>query len=217
METVSLETFDAGNAGQLRTIQRTAGEHDKTGAQLVTAIGADQPALFSFEPSHGGDHRLEKRRSIQIEVPANPARMLEDFGCEGVLRFRDIAGFLKQGQVDVALGIAGCTGVAIPVPGSTKVAGLVDDADILVAGGAQSRCGQQSTKAAANHQRLDIAYDRRAAEVRIRMGIVEQAGKLAVDFDVLIVTIRTQATVTFEIVFLAQRGRIEIRLRHRWF
>ncbi len=44
VEAVALETFDAGNAGQLRPAQRTACENDEARTDAIAAIGLDQPA-----------------------------------------------------------------------------------------------------------------------------------------------------------------------------
>ncbi|MEY9130171.1 hypothetical protein ABIF50_005164 [Bradyrhizobium diazoefficiens] len=90
-----------------------------------------------------------------------------------------IAGLLQQRQIDVALGIAGRTGVAIPVPGAAEVGGLFHDAKIRDAGLAQARAAEQAAKAAADDEHFGRFADGLARKSGIGPGIVEIAAEIA--------------------------------------
>ena len=135
--------------------------------------------------------------------------MLENLGAAGVFRSRHVAGFFEQRQIDVALGVAGRAGIAVPVPGAAEVAAFLDDADVIETGFAQARGRQQAAEAAADHQYLDVAHDRLAAEQRVDIGVVEEMRILAGDLDILVVAVGAQASVALEVVFAAQCRRVE--------
>ncbi len=135
--------------------------------------------------------------------------MVEDLLAVGVLLLRHVADLLEQRQVGVGLDVAGDARVAVPVPGAAEVRGRVDDADVLDAGLAQPRAGQQPPEAAADHQHLDLVEERLALEAGLRVGVVEEVGELALDLDVLLVAVLAQALVALLAVLLAQGRRVE--------
>ena len=81
-----------------------------------------------------------------------------------VLLLRDVADLLEQRQVDVRLDVAHRARVAVPVPGAAEVAALLDDADVVDAGLAQPRAGEQAAEAAADDDDVDLVGERLALE-----------------------------------------------------
>ena len=51
VEGVPLEAVDAGDAGQLRPVQRPVGHHDEARAHAVVAVGGDDPAALVLVPA----------------------------------------------------------------------------------------------------------------------------------------------------------------------
>ena len=103
-------------------------------------------------------------------------------------------------------------GIAVPVPGAAEVAALLDDADVLDAGLAQPRAGQQAAEAAADDDDVDLVGQRLARERRLDVGVVDEVGEVAVDLDVLLVAVGAQALVALGAVLVAQRVGIELQL-----
>ena len=81
----------------------------------------------------------KQRVVVELVVPGDALRVLEDLGRVGVLLLRDVAELLEQRQVAVALDVALGAGIAVPVPGAAEVAARLDDAEVLEAGLAQPR------------------------------------------------------------------------------
>ena len=210
VEGMPLEGVDAGDAGQLRPVERPVGHHDEARANPVVAVGGDEPAALVLAPGERFDLSLKACVAIEIELLADPPRMREDFRREGVLLLRDVAGFLEQRQIDVRLDVALRAGIAVPVPGAAEVAALLDDADILDAGLAQTRARQQAAEAAADDHDLHRVVQRRAGEAGIDVGIVDVAAEVALHFDVLLVAVGAQAFVALLAILGAQRIGIEI-------
>ena len=130
VEGVTFEGFDTGNARQFRPVERAIGHHYKARLHTVVAIGCNDPFAFCFVPTHVVNLRLKAGLAIQIKLFADGARVGENFRCERVFLFRDVADFLEERQVDVCLNVALRAGIAIPVPGTAEVAGLFDDANV---------------------------------------------------------------------------------------
>ena len=61
----------------------------------VVAIGSNRPSRGVFVPSCVSDLRLEAGPIIQIEVLANPLRVLLDFGREGISFLGDVTSLLE--------------------------------------------------------------------------------------------------------------------------
>src|SRR5208337_4695058 len=148
VERVALEGIDAGYRGQLRPVKRPVGHDDEPRAHPVVAVGGDDPSALVLAPGERLDLGLKAGVAIQIELLADAPRVGQDFRRVRVLLLGDVAGFLEQRQIDVRLDIALRTGIAIPVPGAAEVAALLDDADILYAGLAQTRACQQAAETA---------------------------------------------------------------------
>ena len=154
--------------------------------------------------------------------------MIQNLRAARVFGHRHITGFFQQRQIDIALGVAGGTGVAVPIPSAAKVTGLVDDADVLISLGAQAGSGQESAKATANDDDFDLADDRRAAERGVRVRVSKVVGEFAGYVDILIVAVRPQAPFALNVILAAQRNRVKTRfgvrigkcchvgLSHRW-
>src|SRR6266481_5682029 len=129
---------------------------------------------------------------------ADAPRVLEYLRRIGVPLLRDIAGLFEQRQIDVRLYIALRTRIAIPVPGAAEIATLLDDADTLHAGFAESRCREQAAEAAADDHNFDRVVQRLARETRIDIRIVHVPTEVAFGFDVLMIAVSTHALVALE-------------------
>jgi hypothetical protein len=137
----------------------------------------------------------------------------QDLRCAGVLLGRDAAELLEQRQIDVRLDVAHRAGVAVPVPGAPEVAALLDDPDVLYARLAQPRAGEEAPEAAADHERLDLVLQRRAAEPRLDVRVLDVAREAAAHLDVLRVAVGAQPLVALRAVARAQRVGVEAEAR----
>ena len=118
---------------------------------------------------------------------ADATRMRADLVAEAVLLLGDVAGLFQQRQVDVAFDVALSAGISIPVPGAAEVAALLDDADILDPGLAQTRRGQEAAEAAADDHHVDRVGERLAGEAGLDVRIVDIVAEVGGDLDVLVI------------------------------
>src|SRR5581483_10251796 len=206
---VALEAVDAGNAGQLRPVERPVGHHYKARAEGVATVGVDQPFRLVVEPADIFDLRLEQNIAIEIVVLADALRMLADLRREGILLLRHITRLFEQRQIDVSLDIALRAGIAVPVPGAAEVSTLLDDADVFKAGFAQSRRRDLAAEAAADDQDFHLVGLRLARRRRRDVRIVNVVAEVALHLDILFVAIGAKAPVAFLAILLTQRIGIE--------
>ena len=164
-----------------------------------------------LQPTHLADLGLETGQSVEVEVLADATRMRADFVAEAVLFLGDVAGLFQQRQVDVAFDVALSAWIAIPVPGASEVAALLDDADILDPGLAQTRRGQEAAEAAADDHHVDRVGERLAGEAGLDMRIVDIVAEVGGDLDVLVIGLGAQTPVALVAVFLAQGIGIEVK------
>ncbi|MGY4470515.1 hypothetical protein ACVWWK_006224 [Bradyrhizobium sp. LB9.1b] len=200
-----------GMPRQLRTIQGAAGKDDEARADAITAIGLDQPASLLLLPFHARDDSLKQCPPIETEVTADAARMFVDLGSPRIFAHRHVAGLFQQRQVDVALGIAGRTGVAIPVPGAAEIGGLFNDPEIIDAGRAQSRAAKQAAEATAHDEHLGLFADSLARKSGIGPGIVEIAPELAGHLDILRLALGAQAAIALVTIACTECGNVDCR------
>ena len=212
VEGVAFIALDAGNAGQLRPVQRPVGHDDEARAHAVAAVGGDDPSAFVLAPGDRLDRRLKARVAIEIELLTDAPRVREDFRRERVLLLRDIAGLLEQRQIDVRLDIALRAGIAVPVPGAAEVSAFLDHADVLHARLAQTRTRQQPAEAAADYHNINRVIQRRAGKAGSDVRIVDVTAEVAFHFDVLFVAVGADALVAFFPILRAKRVGIEIEL-----
>src|SRR5258706_5915404 len=136
--------------------------------------------------------------------------MLHDFRREGVFFLRYVAGFFQHRQVDIRCDITLRAGIAVPIPGAAEVSALLDKADVLEAGLAQTRSHEQPPKAATDDYGLEGFFDRCARETRIDVGVIDVAAEIALHFDVLFIAIGADALVALLTIPGAERIGIEI-------
>ena len=142
---------------------------------------------------------------------ADATRMRADLVAEAVLFLGDVAGLFQQRQVDVAFDVALSAGIAIPVPGASEVAALLDDADILDPGLAQTRRGQEAAEAAADDHHVDRVGEGLAGEAGVDVRIVDIVAEVGGDLDVLVIGLGAQPPVALVAVLLAQGIGIEVK------
>ena len=76
------------------------------------------------------DVGLEEGVGVEVEGAGQQLGVLEDLGGAGVALGRHEAGLLEEREVDVRLDVAHAARVAVPVPGATEVARLLDDPEV---------------------------------------------------------------------------------------
>ena len=96
-------------------------------------------------------------------------------------------------------------GIAIPVPGAAKIAALLNHPDVGDASLYQPGTGHQTSKAATNKRHGDVICPRRTRRHR-GIRIFQIMGQLALQLQILIVAIGTQALVALFKVFLPDQG-----------
>src|SRR5215472_3975719 len=106
---------------------------------------------------------------------SDPLGMLEDLGREGVFFLRHIPRLFQEWQINIGLDVALRAWIAVPVPSPTEIPGLLDNTDIGDTDRLQPRCGEESTKAAAHDQRVQVLVKRRPREARLHAEICLEA------------------------------------------
>ena len=134
--------------------------------------------------------------------------MLENLGAAGVFRSRHIAGFFEQRQIDVALGVAGRAGIAVPVPGAAEVAALLDDADVVDTGLTQPGRRQLAAESSANDDDLDVLAQRGTIQT-LNIRVFQIVSELPRDLDILLAAVGANPPVAFGAVLVAQGVRVE--------
>src|SRR5271154_1262649 len=210
VESMAFVALDAGNAGQLRPVQRPVGHDDEARAHAVAAVGRDDPAAFVLAPGDRLDRRLKARVAIEIELLTDAPRVREDFRRERVLLLRDVAGLLEQRQINVRLDIALRAGIAVPVPGAAEVPAFLDDADVLHTRLAQTRARQQAAEAAADDHHVNRVGQRRPSEAWIDVRVIHIAAEVALHFDVLLVGVGADALVALLLIPGAEGFGVEV-------
>ena len=127
----------------------------------------------------------------------------EDFRRLGVFLCRDVAGFLKQRQVDIAFNVASRARIAVPIPGAAEITCPIDDAEILDALLPQARTGEKPAEAAADDCDLCFFDDRRARKAWFDIRVGVEVAENGVGIKILVRTIGPQALVAFDAVFFS--------------
>ena len=126
---------------------------------------------------------------------ADATRMRADFVAETVLFPGDVLGLFQQRQIDVAFDVALSAWIAISVPSASEVAALLDDADVLDPGLAQTRRGQEAAEAATHDHHVDRVGEGLAGEAGVDMRIVDIVAEVGGDLDVLVIGLGAQPPV----------------------
>src|SRR5262249_34635238 len=113
VERMALEAFHAGNARQLRPVQRARRERHEARTDGIAAVRLDDPARGLLVPLHGRDLGLEQRVLVETEFLADGARVFQNFGRARVFLDRHGADLFEQRQIDVAFDIAGRARIAV--------------------------------------------------------------------------------------------------------
>src|SRR5690348_242565 len=209
---MALERLDAGNAGELGTMQGSVRHNDEARLHGVVAIGPDDPARDLVIPAHLGHFGLEADIAIEIELARDGAAVFEDLRRAGIFLDRHVADFFEQRQINVGFDVAGRARIPVPVPGAAVVAALLDHAEVLDAGLAQPRAGEQAAEAAADHHDFDFVGQWCTRKSGLDIGIIEVMREVALDLAILLVAVRTQALVALREILFLQRGRIKAEL-----
>ena len=192
-----------GNAGQLGHVQRPGAHRHELRGELVAAIRAHDPTGVAVIPLELGDLGVEQRVVVEAVLLADAATVLEDLGRVRVLLRRHVPGLFEQRHVDERRGVALRAGIAVPVPGTAEVAGLVDDADVVDPGFLDPRARHQAREPAADERERDVVAQRLALDDR-HVRVVEVVTELVGQLDVLVVAVGSQPLVALGGVLLLE-------------
>ena len=194
VERVALERLDAGDARQLRDVQRSGAHADELRGELVAPVGADDPPVAVGVPLEVLHLGVEQGLVVEVVLLPDALAVLEDLGGVRVLLGRHVAGLFEQRHVDERGRVALGAGVAVPVPGAAEVAALLDDADVVDARLLQPGAGDEPGEAAADERDRDVVGDRLALGDG-RVGVLEVVGELVLQLQVLRVAVGPQPLV----------------------
>ena len=186
---------------------------DELGGELVAAVGPDDPRGERVVPLQIGDLGVEQRVVVEPELLADPVAVLEDLRRVRVLLRRHVPGLFEQRHVDHRRRVALRARIAVPVPGAAEVAALLDDPDVVDAGLLQPRAGHQAGEAAADEGHRHVVVLRIALDA-LGVRVVEIAAELALQLEVLVVAVRSQALVPLLCIPVAQRLGVDISQRN---
>ena len=213
VERVTGELVDAGDAGELRHVQRAGAHAEERRGELIASVGADHPSLARLVPGERRDLGVEQRVVVEPEVLSDPLAVLEDLRSVRVLLGRHVAGFLEQRHVDERRGVALRARVAVPVPGPTEVTGFVDDAHVVDTGLLQPRAGHEPRETATDERHRHVVGLRPPLDVG-RVGVLRIVSEPAGEPHVLVVAVRPQPLEPLFAVLGAQS--LFVRRRRGW-
>lgn len=127
----------------------------------------------------------------------DPAAVSPDLGTLGVLLGGDVTEFLEQRHVDIGLDVAGDFGIAVPVPGSADVGGLIDQPHVVHTELLAPGPDQQPAEAGAHHGDVDGVVNRVSAEVRVGPGVLAELAESTGDRDILRNPVGTEPALAF--------------------
>src|SRR5262249_20003022 len=125
----------------------------------VAAVGMNGPTSCRLVPGGLLDGGVEEAALVEAEALGHALTVLEDLEPRGELHRGDVAHFLQQRQVAIALDVAGDGGIAIPVPRATDVAALLAEAYVGEACLHQAVPKQQRPETRANDQYLALILE----------------------------------------------------------
>lgn len=204
MERVTGKGVDAGNAGQLRAVQRPGAHGDEPGTDAIAAIGVDDPARGFVVPLQLADLCGEQRVVVETEGGGDALRVAEDLWCEHVLLAGHVPRLLQQRQVHHRCGVAHRSGVAVPVPGASEVASTFDEAHVGDARLLEPGAGDQAGEPTADEGHGDLVEQRLALDAR-HVRVVEEVREATGGLQVLLVAIGSHALVALLAILRSQR------------
>ena len=152
--------------------------------------------VFNFGLEHCG--------AVEIELCGEELAVRKDFWRLRVFFGRHIAGFFEHRQVGIRLHVTRGARVAVPVPGATKVAGLVDDADAVDAFFAQIRGREHSSKAASHDHHFNVLCDRVAGEAGFGIRVGVDVFEHRIELEILVHAVLPQAFFALDAVTVSQ-------------
>ena len=125
------EFVHARNRGQLQEVQDPGRQDVPPAVELIATVGADPPATTVLAPLGLGHPGVEQGVRHEVEFVGDRLEVVEDLRAGGIAPRRNVAQLLEHRDVDVRLDVAHHARVAVPVPGASHAARLVDDPDAL--------------------------------------------------------------------------------------
>ena len=116
---------------------------------------------------------------VQLEPSPDQLAVLEDLGGTRVPLCGHEAGLFEKRQVRVGLNVALAARVAVPVPGATEVAALLDHAEVMHAESLQLDSGHHPGEATTDNHRRGLLDDRVSGETWLDVGVGVEVGERA--------------------------------------
>src|SRR5271166_657496 len=164
VECMTAEPGDPRYSRQFRLLQVAVRHRHKPGADLVAAVGGDQPAGITCLPANLLYLCLQTGVTVQVVMLGDPAAVGQDFSAFRILLGRHIPELLEQRHIDVGLDVAGDSGVTIPIPGPANVGGLVDQPDVVDTELPAPGPDEQPAEAGTDDGDVDLVADRVAVK-----------------------------------------------------
>ncbi|CAB5066134.1 unannotated protein [freshwater metagenome] len=163
---------------------------------------------------------MEQCSLIQVELLANSLTVSKDLGCACILHGWHIPGLFQQRKIGIGLHITHAARVAIPIPSTTKVAGLIDDSKVSYSPLQQIDSSQHACESSADDHHLGGLGYRLPGQVRVGIGVTVICRIVPFQFNELLHAIRSKALLSFLFVALSSRCKRErvsgIIVRHGW-
>jgi hypothetical protein len=126
-----------------------------------------------------GDFGLKEGPFVESVVPTDRLAVFKNFLGTSVLLGGDVAEFLKKRQVDVGLDIALSTRVPVPIPGTSEIAALFNNADITDTCVAKASSSLETSEPSADNEYVDLIGDRAALGLMVDVRVIKIVSKLA--------------------------------------
>ena len=144
-------------------------------------------------PDRVGDLGLEEGVGVQLEPSPDQLAVLEDLGGTRVPLGGHEAGLFEKRQVGVRLHVALATRVAVPVPGATEVAALLDHAEVMHAESRQLDGSHHPGEPTPHNHPRGLLDERVSSENPLDVGVRVEVGERARELAVLLVPVDSEA------------------------
>ena len=131
VKVVTGEGLDAGNTGQLRPVQGPRSHGDETCANLVAAIGRNDPSRNRVIPGELRDLGRKQRIVVESKVGSHPFGVGKNFRCKHVFGRRHMPGLFQQWKINHRRGVTHRTRISVPVPRTAHVAAAFNHAHVV--------------------------------------------------------------------------------------
>jgi hypothetical protein len=128
-----------------------------------------------------------------------------------------VAGLLEIWEINVGFDIAPDPRIAIPVPGSAEISGVVNDPEVIHARLAELDCGGKSADACAHDDNVHLIGLNRPQSGFTAVRVVAKSGEIALDGDVLGKPLGPESLGAFFAILLLEPCSVALYLSDRRF